>query len=113
MAGTKGVIEKACRRYATYTQPYRLPKGRLDRGHIFYTSHTAVPTAWLYGWLPLSDAYGIGLAGSWLKKQLELQVPPKKQVKERMRKLAEKHPDNKEQSYPKMTATEARDFIVE
>ena len=36
-----------------------------------------------------------------------------KQVKERMRKLAEKHPDNKEQSYPKMTATEARDFIVE
>ncbi len=36
-----------------------------------------------------------------------------KQVKERMRKLAEKHPDNKEQSYPRMTATEARDFIVE
>jgi hypothetical protein len=36
-----------------------------------------------------------------------------KQVKERIRKLAEKHPDNKEQSYPKMTAQEARAYIVE
>jgi hypothetical protein len=36
-----------------------------------------------------------------------------KQVKERFRKLAEKHPDNKEQSYPKMTAQEARGFIVD
>ena len=36
-----------------------------------------------------------------------------KQVKERMRKLAEKHADNKEQSYPRMTALEARDFITE
>lgn len=36
-----------------------------------------------------------------------------KQVKERVRKLAEKHPDNKEQSYPKMTAQEARGYIVE
>lgn len=36
-----------------------------------------------------------------------------KQVKERMRKLAEKHPENNEQYYPKMTAKEARVFIVE
>ena len=62
----KAVEKKACRRYATHTQPYRLPKGRLDRGHTFHTSHFAVPTARLYGWLPLSDAYGIGLAGSAL-----------------------------------------------
>ena len=36
-----------------------------------------------------------------------------KQVKMRMRKLAEKHPDNKEQCYPNMTAQEARDYIKE
>jgi len=36
-----------------------------------------------------------------------------KQVKERMRKLAEKHPENNEHFYPRMTAKEARDFIVE
>lgn len=36
-----------------------------------------------------------------------------KQVKVRMRKLAEKHPDNKEQFYPNMTAQEARDYIKE
>ena len=36
-----------------------------------------------------------------------------KMVKERMRKLAAKHSENKEQSYPKMTAQEAREYIVD
>ncbi|MBQ6768757.1 MAG: hypothetical protein IJP74_13055 [Prevotella sp.] len=30
-----------------------------QRGMIGVASHTAIPTARLYGWLPLSDAYGI------------------------------------------------------
>ena len=37
---------------------YRVPKGTLAL-HRLNPSHFAVPTARLYGWLPLSDAYGI------------------------------------------------------
>ena len=36
-----------------------------------------------------------------------------KQVKERVRKAAQSHEENKEQAYPKMTAKEARVYIVE
>lgn len=36
-----------------------------------------------------------------------------KQVKERLRKKAERHDDNKEQFYPSMTAKEASRFIIE
>ena len=36
-----------------------------------------------------------------------------KQVKERIRKAAVTHDENKEQVYPKMTAKEAREYIVE
>ena len=37
---------------------------------------------------------------------------PVKSIKERMRKNAENHDDNKEKSYPKMTAQQARDYLV-
>ena len=40
---------------------YRVPKGT-HATHYMNPSHFAVPTARLYGWLPLSDAYGIGCA---------------------------------------------------
>ena len=36
-----------------------------------------------------------------------------KQIKKRVRELAKSHTENKEQTYPKMTAKEARDFVVE
>ena len=36
-----------------------------------------------------------------------------KQIKERTRELAKSHVENKEQIYPKMTAKEARVYIVE
>ena len=39
----------------------RIPKGMLSLRRL-PTSHFAVPMARLYGWLPLSDAYGIGCA---------------------------------------------------
>ena len=34
-----------------------------------------------------------------------------KQIKERMRGMAKTHSENKEQTYPKMTAKEAREYI--
>ena len=37
---------------------------------------------------------------------------PVKSIKERMRKNAESHSDNKENSYPKMTAQKAREYIL-
>ena len=37
---------------------------------------------------------------------------PVKTIKERMRKSAESNPDNKEAVYPRMTALQARDYIV-
>ena len=43
------------------SESYRVPKGTLATHHL-NPSHFAVPTARLYGWLPLSDAYGIGCA---------------------------------------------------
>ena len=42
-------------------ESYRVLKGTLVTYHM-NPSHFAVPTARLYGWLPLSDAYGIGCA---------------------------------------------------
>ena len=44
-----------------HSASYRVPKGTPAPHHL-NPSHFAVPTARLYGRLPLSDAYGIGCA---------------------------------------------------
>lgn len=36
-----------------------------------------------------------------------------KQIKERLRELAKSHAENKEQTYPKMTAKDARDYLID
>ena len=64
MAGGMLPQEKHALGYAiafhdTLSAPYRVPKGTHATYHL-NPCHFAVPTARLYGWLPLSDAYGIG-----------------------------------------------------
>ena len=43
-----------------------LPTGKVSGVGVALTSHFAAPMGQLYGWLPLSNAYGISNLKTWL-----------------------------------------------